>query len=105
MGGSKDIASLLQPFEERAQLAEERLAKLESLSQNRQGSSGQGDLIQSLTELRKKLVAAKAEQDAGKKKLIDENNKLQYQVLHLKKAVREADDKVAAAEAKLSKGS
>lgn len=69
------------------------------------GSSGQGDLIQSLTELRKKLVAAKAEQDAGKKKLIDENNKLQYQVLHLKSAVREADDKAAAAEAKLSKGS
>lgn len=51
------------------------------------------------------MVAAKTEQDAEKKKLIDENNKLQYQVLHLKRAVRDADARVAAAEAKLSKGS
>ena len=69
------------------------------------GSSGQEDLLQSLTELRKKLVAAKAEQDAEKKKLIDENKKLQYQILHLKRAVQDADDKCAAAEAKLAKGS
>lgn len=66
-------------------------------------AGGQEDLVQSLTELRKKLVAAKAEQDAEKKKLMDENSKLQYQVLHLKRAVRDADAKVAAAEAKLSK--
>jgi regulator of replication initiation timing len=68
------------------------------------GSSGQEELLQSLTELRKKLVAAKAEQDAEKKKLIDENKKLQYQVLHLKRAVAEADARRPAAEAKLAKG-
>lgn len=67
------------------------------------GSSGREDLLQSLTELRKKLVGAKAEQEAEKQKLIDENKKLQYQVLHLKRAVGEADAKLAAAEAKLPK--
>lgn len=50
-------------------------------------------------------MAAKAEQDAEKKKLIDENKKLQYQVLHLKRAVTEADKKFAEAEAKLERGS
>ncbi|XP_024401981.1 uncharacterized protein [Physcomitrium patens] len=103
MGANKDIGSLLQPFEERAQMAEERLAKLEAAAQQNQGSSGREDLLQSLTELRKKLVGAKAEQEAEKQKLIDENKKLQYQVLHLKRAVGEADAKLAAAEAKLPK--
>ena len=59
-------------------------------------SSGQDDLVlNSLIEFRKKLVAVKAEHDAEKKKLIDENKKLQYQVLHLKRAVNEADEKLA----------
>lgn len=69
------------------------------------GSSGQEDFIQSLTQLRKKLVAAKADQEAENRKLVEENKKLQYQVLHLKRAVMDADAKVAAAEAKLPKGS
>lgn len=51
------------------------------------------------------MVAAKAEQDAERKKLSDENSKLQYQVVHLKRAVSDADARVAAAEAKLPKGS
>jgi hypothetical protein len=67
------------------------------------GSSGQEELLQSLTELRKKLVAAKAEQDAEKKKLIDENKKLQYQVLHLKRVVATANVRPPIVEAKLTK--
>lgn len=63
-------------------MAEERLAKLEAAAQQNQGSSGREDLLQSLTELRKKLVGAKAEQEAEKQKLIDENKKPRDQQGH-----------------------
>lgn len=59
------------------------------------GSGEQGDLLNSLIQLREKLEKAKVEQDAERQKLIAENKKLQYQVLHLKRAVNEADAKLA----------
>lgn len=58
------------------------------------GLGGQGDLLNSLIQLREKLEKAKVEQDAERQKLIAENKKLQYQVLHLKRAVNEADAKL-----------
>ena len=58
------------------------------------GSGEQGDLLNSLIQLREKLEKAKVEQDAERQKLIAENKKLQYQVLHLKRAVNEADAKL-----------
>jgi cell fate (sporulation/competence/biofilm development) regulator YlbF (YheA/YmcA/DUF963 family) len=45
--------------------------------------------------LREKLEKAKVEQDAERQKLIAENKKLQYQILHLKRTVNEADAKLA----------
>ncbi|KAG2484121.1 hypothetical protein HYH03_017071 [Edaphochlamys debaryana] len=86
----------LAAFEERASSAETRLATLESLL----AGGGVTDTA-SLLELRNLLVAAKEEAArvqeerdqavAARKGLEDEVAKLQYQVLHLKRAVRETE--------------
>ncbi|PNW76954.1 hypothetical protein CHLRE_11g482600v5 [Chlamydomonas reinhardtii] len=77
-------------FEERAATAEARLSALESLL-----SSGAGPADSAaLTELRALLVAAKEESEkeaVQRKSLEDEVAKLRYQVLHLKRAVRELE--------------
>ncbi|KAH8956031.1 hypothetical protein BDL97_07G016500 [Sphagnum fallax] len=93
---SIDLDSLLHPFHERALLAEERIAKLEASVQGGgvAGVVGQEELLVSLVELRGKLLKVKAEHEAEKEKLVSENKKLQYQVLHLKRAVQEADNKI-----------
>ncbi|CAM6033210.1 unnamed protein product [Sphagnum compactum] len=91
---SVDLDSLLHPFHERALLAEERIAKLEASVQGGGGVVGQEELLVSLVELRGKLLKVKAEHEAEKEKLVSENKKLQYQVLHLKRAVQEADNKL-----------
>ncbi|CAK9232048.1 unnamed protein product [Sphagnum troendelagicum] len=75
---------------------QERIAKLEASVQGGgvAGVVGQEELLVSLVELRGKLLKVKAEHEAEKEKLVSENKKLQYQVLHLKRAVQEADNKI-----------
>ncbi|KAL9155115.1 hypothetical protein ABFS82_10G161100 [Erythranthe guttata] len=90
---SNNLDEILTPFYQRATEAEERLAKLEaSLSKNKEEQS------KLISELRLELENAKAEQISEREKAIKEvkeltaeNGKLKYRIIHLVRAVREAD--------------
>lgn len=94
----------LAAFEERAATAEARLAVLEA-----KAATGSVSNPAALQQVRALVVAAKEqtlqlqqERDqavADKKSLEDELLRLKYQVMHLKRAVREGDQKLSAANA------
>ncbi|KAL7097847.1 hypothetical protein ACP275_10G169100 [Erythranthe tilingii] len=94
---SNNLEEILTPFHQRATEAEERLAKLEaSLSKNEE--SGNEEQSKLISELRLELENAKAEQISEREKAIKEvkeltaeNGKLKYRIIHLVRAVREAD--------------
>ncbi|KAL4444106.1 hypothetical protein ABPG75_011843 [Micractinium tetrahymenae] len=94
-------AQAVAAFEARAVQAEQRLAVLEQKLGGGSSSSGAVDTsryVAELQALRAVLVAAKAEQEALEKRVAEletENSKLKYQALHLKRAVVEADEKLA----------
>ncbi|KAJ7530644.1 hypothetical protein O6H91_14G012400 [Diphasiastrum complanatum] len=99
-----EISLFLKPFHKRADLAEERLAKLEAVLTSNTDSIGfeQNVLLDSLVELRSKLEKARNEQvkerEEAKKeneKLAAENLKLQYRITHLLSALKEADKELA----------
>ncbi|PRW50917.1 MICAL C-terminal [Chlorella sorokiniana] len=98
-----DAAALAQ-FEARAAQAEQRLAVLEA---KLAGGSGSGAVdtsryVAELQSLKGVLLAAAAEQEALEKRVAElesENSKLRYQCLHLKRAVTESDEKLAALQA------
>ncbi|PSC75985.1 MICAL C-terminal isoform B [Micractinium conductrix] len=95
-------AQALAAFEARASQAEQRLAALEAKLGGAAASAGGVDAsryVAELQTLREVLVAAKAEQEGLEKRVADleqENSKLRYQCLHLKRAVTEGDEKLAA---------
>ncbi|BDA46680.1 hypothetical protein COCOBI_09-1330 [Coccomyxa sp. Obi] len=83
----------LEAFEARAAAAEQKLAALEISS----GSSQSATDLSTLRSIRAALVRAKEEQEnliLENKKLLSQRDKLEYQLLHLKKAVREGDAKL-----------
>ncbi|KAM0907009.1 hypothetical protein ACQ4PT_016414 [Festuca glaucescens] len=87
----------LKPFEERASDAETRLAKLEALLLSKDGlGSGSETCSAAVKDVLSKLDAVSAECLAEKeknRKLTMENEKLQYRISHLIRAVKEADSK------------
>ncbi|KAL4419426.1 hypothetical protein ABPG77_006353 [Micractinium sp. CCAP 211/92] len=94
-------AQAVAAFEARAAQAEQRLAVLEQklAAGSNGGAVDTSRYVAELQALREVLVAAKAEQEALEKRvgeLETENSKLKYQALHLKRAVVEADEKLAA---------
>lgn len=97
-------AQSLAAFEARAVEAEQRLSALEAKLAGSASSSGNGAVdtsryVAELQALQTVLLAAKAEQQALEKRVSEveaENSKLKYQCVHLKKAVTEADEKLAA---------
>ncbi|KAL3684622.1 hypothetical protein R1sor_002644 [Riccia sorocarpa] len=99
-----DLASLLKPFHERAALAEDRLARLEAQLQCGGGPKAESKsavTLEDLTELRNKLELVKSEQLAERKKAQEELaasaaeiRKLAYQLIHLKRSLVEADNKI-----------
>ncbi|CAI6008431.1 unnamed protein product [Closterium sp. NIES-65] len=105
-----DLSAELRPYEERAAKAEERLAKLEAMVGSLGSSALVGDekaaLAASLEAVKAALVGARthvqqAVQDstqaqAQAAQLSEENAKLKYRVLHLSRALRDADAKLAA---------
>ncbi|GLJ39877.1 hypothetical protein SUGI_0815530 [Cryptomeria japonica] len=104
--GDGDMAAILKPFHDRATEAEERLAKLEAELGRNKGNSvmGQEELLTSITELQSKLEKARLEQISEKEKALKErekleieNAKLKYQIAHLLRSLKEADEKLAMA--------
>ncbi|KAK6149124.1 hypothetical protein DH2020_016649 [Rehmannia glutinosa] len=99
---SNNLDEILRPFYQRASEAEDRLTKLEaSLASNK--DSGNEEQLKLVSELQSKLEFMKAEQVAEREKamkevqhLTAENAKLQYRIIHLVRALKEADSKLAA---------
>ncbi|CAN6206376.1 unnamed protein product [Urochloa humidicola] len=81
----------LKPFQERASEAEIRIAKLEALLYNQDGlNSGSEASSSAMKDLQSKLDLVSAEcltEKKKNKKLIMENEKLQYRIIHLIRAV------------------
>ncbi|KAI3471349.1 hypothetical protein Pfo_030713 [Paulownia fortunei] len=99
---SNNLGEILIPFYQRASEAEDRLARLEA-SLARDKESGNEEQLKLVGELQSKLENAKAEQVAEREKamkevqhLTAENAKLQYRIIHLVRALKEADSKLAA---------
>ncbi|CAI7770828.1 unnamed protein product [Closterium sp. NIES-53] len=105
-----DLSAELRPYEERAAKAEERLAKLETMVGSLGSSALVGNekaaLAASLEAVKAALVGARthvqqavqdsAQAQAQAAQLSEENAKLKYRVLHLSRALRDADAKLAA---------
>lgn len=79
----------------------DRLARLEAALASKQ-DAGNEELLKMVSELQSKLEAVKAEHVSEKqkaseevKKLRVENEKLQYRITHLVRALKEADSKSA----------
>ncbi|KAK4412922.1 hypothetical protein Salat_2939400 [Sesamum alatum] len=99
---SNNLEEILRPFYQRASEAEDRLARLEATLAGKK-ESGNEELLKLVNELESKLETAKAEQVAEREKamkevqyLTAENAKLQYRIIHLVRALKEADSKLAA---------
>ncbi|KAF8670383.1 hypothetical protein HU200_050686 [Digitaria exilis] len=87
----------LKPFQERASEAEIRIAKLEALLYNQDGpNSGSENNSSAMKDLQSKLETISAEcltEKEKNKKLIMENEKLQYRITHLIRAIKEAESR------------
>ncbi|KAL6498462.1 hypothetical protein OROHE_026559 [Orobanche hederae] len=101
---SNNIEEILRPFYQRASEAEDRLTRLEaSLTRNKE--TGNDEQLKLVSELKSELEDVKAKQVAEREKamkevehLAMENAKLQYRIIHLVRALKEADGKLAANE-------
>ncbi|XP_044506197.1 uncharacterized protein LOC123225903 [Mangifera indica] len=90
---SNDLRQTLQPFYDRASQAEERLSRLEAALANKK-DAGNGELLKTISELQSKLEETNAELVSERKKaekLAVENEKLNYRVKHLIRALEAAD--------------
>ncbi|XP_077218591.1 threonine-tRNA ligase 2 [Tasmannia lanceolata] len=100
---SENLEGVLKPFYHRASEAEERLRRIEAAFANKEGGPNvvNEELSSVVKELQTKLENAKAEQIAEQEKaskelqkLAAENAKLQYQIIHLVRALKESDNKL-----------
>ncbi|KAL8133404.1 uncharacterized protein LOC141710800 [Apium graveolens] len=96
---SNDLQQVLKPLYNRASEAEDRLARLEVALASKQ-DSGYQDLLKKFNELQLTLEDARTLQDSEREKVLkevqqlaSENAKLQYRILHLVRALEEADSK------------
>ncbi|RLN35983.1 uncharacterized protein C2845_PM03G15360 [Panicum miliaceum] len=87
----------LKPFRERASEAEIRIAKLEALLYNKDGlNNGSETSSSAMKDLQSKLDAVSAEcltEKEKNKKLVMENEKIQYRITHLIRAIKEAESR------------
>ncbi|XP_073277534.1 uncharacterized protein [Primulina huaijiensis] len=98
---SNDLEAMLKPFYQRASEAEERLARLEAaLAGNK--DSGDTELLKSVDELQPKPEDSKPEHVVEKQETMQvvmqlraENEKLRYRIIHLVRALKDADSKLA----------
>nr|XP_043611243.1 uncharacterized protein LOC122582877 [Erigeron canadensis] len=97
MAATNDIQAALKPFHQRAIQAEERLARLEAAFAKTK-VSGNEQVSDKVTQLERMLEDAKSEQLAEREKALkelhkvtDENAKLRYRIIHLVRALEDAD--------------
>lgn len=93
---SEDLATVLKAFHDRAKLAEEGLEKLQAALEAQKGPAPLVDrgILDSLIDLRAKLEQSRAEQLGEREKAAKEKEKLQYQIVQLKRSLVEADKKL-----------
>ncbi|KAG9446186.1 hypothetical protein H6P81_012314 [Aristolochia fimbriata] len=88
----------LKPFYERASEAEERLSRLEAVvARKDESSSGNANSSTVVKELKMKLENMEAEIRSEQQKgqsLTTENEKLKYQMLHLRRSLDEAESEI-----------
>ncbi|KAF7804060.1 uncharacterized protein G2W53_043171 [Senna tora] len=91
-----DLQNTLKPFYQRAAEAEERLSRLEAALSSKK-SAGNEEHLKVIDDLQSKLEKANGELVSEKEKaqkLAAENEKLQYRIIHLLRAIKEADLKL-----------
>ncbi|KFK34967.1 hypothetical protein AALP_AA5G217100 [Arabis alpina] len=98
------LPETLKPFFHRATEAQERLAKLEAALASTKIDSTDTTLVEETSEIKSKLEEAnetvKQEQNKveeltiEKEKLTIENEKQRYRILHLVRALKDADEKL-----------
>ncbi|KAL5137960.1 hypothetical protein HKD37_10G028238 [Glycine soja] len=92
-----DFELTLKPFYQRASEAEERLSRLEAALNSKKGT-GNEENLKVINDLQSKLEVANVELISEKEKvaqmLVAENAKLQYRIIHLLRALKEADLKL-----------
>ncbi|XP_041028611.1 uncharacterized protein LOC121268415 [Juglans microcarpa x Juglans regia] len=91
-----DLEEALKPFYQRASEAEERLSRLEAALATKKDSENE-DHLKLISELQSRLEEAGAELVAEREKahkLAVENAKLEYRIIHLARAAKEADLKL-----------
>ncbi|KAF9679601.1 hypothetical protein SADUNF_Sadunf06G0031700 [Salix dunnii] len=101
-----NLEDVLKPFYQRASEAEDRLSGLEAAVANNR-DAGSEEHLKRISELQAKLEAANAELASERekaKKLVVENGKLQYRIIHLVQAIREGDAKSESRKGKIPEG-
>ncbi|KAL1330459.1 hypothetical protein AAHE18_12G111100 [Arachis hypogaea] len=106
MGESAKLSNLdeiLKPFHQRASEAEARLQRLEA-SLNARKDAGNEEHLKTINDLQSKLEVSNAELISEKEKVIlvlayaqklaAENEKLQYRIIHLLRALKDNDQKL-----------
>ncbi|XP_027367090.1 uncharacterized protein LOC113873243 [Abrus precatorius] len=91
-----DVELTLKPFYQRASEVEERLSRLEAAF-NSDKDAGNEEHLKVINDLQSKLNVANAELISEKEKaqmLAAENEKLQYRIIHLLRALKDADLKL-----------
>ncbi|XP_013591521.1 PREDICTED: uncharacterized protein LOC106300023 isoform X2 [Brassica oleracea var. oleracea] len=94
MAAEDQLPETLKPFFHRATEAQERLARLEAALAS---TKTDAELVEKITQMQSKLEEAdktvKQEKDKVEK-LTSENEKQRYRILHLVRALEDADEKL-----------
>ncbi|KAJ0255442.1 Threonine-tRNA ligase 2 [Hirschfeldia incana] len=98
MGEEDQLPETLKPFFHRATEAQERLARLEAaLASSTKTDVPDAELVEKINQIQSKLGEAnetvKQEKDKVEK-LTSENEKQRYRILHLLRALKDADEKL-----------
>ncbi|MED6156264.1 hypothetical protein PIB30_012825 [Stylosanthes scabra] len=102
-----NLDETLKPFYQRASEAEARLSRLEA-SLNARKDTGNEEHLKVINDLQSKLEVSNAELIAEKEKaqkLAAENEKLQYRIIHLVRALKDDDQKLEQVSAREQLGS
>ncbi|XP_057547759.1 uncharacterized protein LOC130826197 isoform X4 [Amaranthus tricolor] len=94
---NEGLKDLLKPFYSRASEAEDRLSKLEAVVSNSEVGIGNEEFAKKVKELELKLEGLTAELTSEREKvakLIVENDKKEYRILHLVRSLKETDLKL-----------